>query len=63
MPDPRLWICNPCNMIGEDADAERHVTLTGHRVNRLTQRLSDSIRAEWAETGDLRAKMEGSPHA
>jgi hypothetical protein len=49
-------------MIGEDADAERHVTLTGHRVTQLTQRLSDSIRAEWAETGDPRANTEDSPH-
>lgn len=43
----RLWVCHRCQMIGEDAEAERHVELTGHRVEQQSQEISDGVRAEW----------------
>jgi hypothetical protein len=44
----QLWVCHRCQMIGSDPEAERHVTLTGHRVDQLDQKTSDAVRAEQA---------------
>jgi hypothetical protein len=46
---PRLWVCHPCRMIGDNAAAERHVELKGHRVEQLDQETSDAVRAEWSK--------------
>jgi hypothetical protein len=37
----------PCRMIGDNAAAERHVELKGHRVEQLDQETSDAVRDEW----------------
>jgi hypothetical protein len=43
----RLWACHRCELIGSEAEAERHVEGTNHAVERLDQETSDAVREEW----------------
>ena len=45
----RLWVCDPCKMIGEPDEAERHCSLTGHSVRELSREETDGIRELWLE--------------
>ncbi len=52
------WLCDKCQMIGSEAAAYRHATLTGHRVRALTanERRAFAPRGEW-ELGEVEARM------
>lgn len=46
-----LWVCPMCEMIGEEAEAERHMEATGHAIEQVPQAVSDGIREVWAKRG------------
>ena len=45
--DGRLWVCDPCEMIGDADEATRHCSATGHRVRELSKEETDGIRELW----------------
>jgi hypothetical protein len=44
-----LWVCEECQLIGEEDEARRHGRAAGHTVECLTLRESDAVRGIWAD--------------
>ena len=48
--DDRLWACHPCEMIGDHAQAHKHKLSTGHKIECLSEEMSEAVK-------DARAKL------
>ena len=45
----RLWACHVCEMLGSEAEAERHMEATGHRIELLSDETAAALEFHVAE--------------